>query len=33
MVDGLVKFKNKIYVLDDSELKKLTLREFHVQPY
>jgi len=33
MVDGLVGFRDKIYVPDDSELKKLILREFHVKPY
>ena len=33
MTDGLVRFKNKIYVSDNSELKKLILREFHVKPY
>ena len=31
--DGLVRFRNKVYVLDNSELKKLILREFHVKPY
>jgi len=33
MADGLVRFRKKIYVSDDSELKKLILREFHVKPY
>eukprot|EP00253_Pinus_taeda_P012988 PITA_12988 len=33
MEDGLVRFRDKIYVLDDSELKKLILREFHVNRY
>lgn len=33
MVDGLVIFRDMIYVSDDSELKKLILREFHVNPY
>ena len=32
-IDGLVKFMNNIYVLDNSELKKLILMEFHVKPY
>jgi len=32
MIDGLVRFGNKIYVPDISELKKLILREFHVKP-
>jgi len=31
--DGLVRFKEKIYVSDDSENKKLILREFHVNQY
>ena len=31
--DGLVRFKDKIYVPDSSELKKVILREFHVKPY
>ena len=30
---GLVRFRDKIYVPDDSGLKKLILREFHVKPY
>jgi len=33
MVDGLVRFRDKIYVSDYSEIKKLILREFHVKPY
>jgi len=33
MTNGLVRFINKIYVPNDSELKKLILREFHVKPY
>jgi len=33
IVDGLVRFRDKIYLQDDSELKKLILREFHVKPY
>ena len=32
-IDGLVRFKDKIYVLGSSELKKVILREFHVKPY
>jgi len=31
--DGMVIFRNRIYVLDDSELKKFILREFHVKLY
>lgn len=33
MVEGLVKFRYMIYVSDDSGIKKLILREFHVNPY
>jgi len=33
IADGLVRFKDKIYVLDRSELKKMILRVFHVKPY
>jgi len=33
MTDGLIKFRDKIYVLDNSELKNLILREFHVKSY
>ena len=33
MIDGLVRFQDMIYVSDCSELKKLILREFHVNPY
>ena len=29
----LVRFRDKIYVLDNSELKKVILREFHAKPY
>lgn len=29
----LVRFQDRIYVPDNSELKKVTLREFHVKPY
>jgi len=32
-MDGLVRFRHKIYVLDNSELKKLILRDFHAKPY
>ncbi len=32
-VDGLVRFRDRIYVPDNSELKKLTFREFHANPY
>jgi len=32
-IDGLVRFKERIYGLDDSGIKKLILREFHVKPY
>ena len=31
--DGLVRFREKIYVPDNSELKKVILREFHAKPY
>jgi len=31
--DGLVRFKDMIYVSDNSEIKKVILREFHVKPY
>lgn len=31
--DGLVRFRDKIYVSDNSELKKLILLEFHVKLY
>jgi len=31
--DGLVRFRDRIYVLNCSEVKKLILREFHVKPY
>jgi len=33
MTDGLVRFRDMIYVSDNSELKKAILREFHVKPY
>jgi len=32
-VDGLVRFRDRIYVLDNGELEKVILREFHVKPY
>eukprot|EP00253_Pinus_taeda_P025539 PITA_25539 len=32
-IDGLVRFRDKIYVSNYSELKKLILREFHTKPY
>ncbi len=31
--NGLVRFGNKIYVLNDNELKNLILRELHVKSY
>ena len=31
--DGLVRFRDMIYVADNSELKKVILREFHVKQY
>lgn len=31
--DGLVIFRDRIYVLDSSELMKVILREFHAKPY
>ena len=31
--DGLVRFQDRIYVPDNSELKNMILREFHVKPY
>lgn len=33
MADGLVRLRDRIYVSDDNELKKLILREFHAKPY
>ena len=33
MEDGLVRFRDRIYVPNCNELKKLILREFHVKPY
>lgn len=32
-VDGLVRFKDMIYVSDSRELKKVISREFHAKPY
>jgi len=32
-MDGLVRFRDMIYVLDNSDLKKLTLKEFHAKSY
>ena len=31
--DGLVKFRDKIHVPDNNDLKKVILREFHAKPY
>ena len=31
--NGLVRFRDRIYVPDSSELKKVILREFHAKPY
>jgi len=31
--DGLVRFRDKIYVLNDNELKKTIFREFHAKPH
>lgn len=33
IIDGLVRFRDRIYVLENSELKKLIFREFHDKPY
>jgi len=33
MEDGLVRFRNMMYVSDNSELKRLILREFHIKRY
>jgi len=33
IVDGMVRFRDRIYVPDNSELKRLILREFHARPY
>lgn len=32
-INGLIRFRERINVPDDNELKKLILREFHVKPY
>jgi len=32
-MDDLVRFRDMIYVLDKSEIKKLILREFHAKTY
>jgi len=31
--NGLIRFRDMIYVPNNSELKKLILREFHAKPY
>ncbi len=33
MADGMTRFRNNIYVPDNSELKNIILREFHVKLY
>jgi len=33
IVDGFMRFRDKTYVLDKSELKKIILREFHAKLY
>jgi len=33
MANNLVRFRDRIYVLNCSELKKLILKEFHTKPY
>jgi len=33
MINGLVRFRDMIYVSDNSELKKVILREFHAKQY
>jgi len=33
MADGLVGFRDKIYVPNNNELKKVILREFNAKPY
>lgn len=33
MVDGLVRFRDMIYVSNNNELKKVILREFQAKPY
>ena len=32
-VDGLNRFRDRIYVVDSRELNNIILREFHVKPY
>lgn len=32
-IDGLIRFRDMIYVSDNNELKKVILRGFHVKPY
>jgi len=32
-MDGLVRFRDRIYVLDINELRKVIVSEFHVKPY
>jgi len=32
-MDGLVRFRDRIYVSDNSELKKVIFKEFHVKSY
>ena len=33
MKDGMLIFRNRIYVLENNELKKVIFREFHAKPY
>ena len=33
ITNGLVRFRDNIYVSNSSELKKVIFREFHVKPY
>lgn len=33
LADGLIRFRDKIYVPENSEIKKIILREFHVKSY
>ena len=33
MTDGLIRFRDIIYVLDNNDLKKVILREFHEKPH
>jgi len=32
-MNGFVRFRDRMYVSDNSELKKVILREFHTKPY